>query len=509
MTPATAGSAKLLSAAKRAQARLSSDAVVTACCCGSVLLAAVKALLALPTHLWLDETGTAWAVNAGPAQIAARCATFPLSRAYAWLMLAVREVAGNRAWLLRLPSLCAAALAAAVLFRMARRIWGPAAAWLALAIFLSLPNVIFAATDARPYALGLLFVALSTSLSLRLVERPGWGRAAAYGVTAGVVPHFHVLFATALAAQGLYLAHMYFRRRAIPGKYLAAAAAAIAAIAAPLAGPALVVARQSRLHSFAAVPGPEDLVREFAPMTIGICALAAIGSMIVFRWPARAKAQSGSEELLLAGLLAVIPPLGLFAIARASGSGAFLPRYLLPGAAGLSLCFGALAGGLRPRRLAAVMAVALLVPQLYWFHPKDIRHTRWLGDWAAAVAYVDANTAADGAPVLIRSQYIESDVLPLAPLADNPLFSQLVCYPSRSKLTGIGVTFGERQMRQADAFLAAAAHGRPRFLVVAYDGPQPLDPLLAYLSGRLGPSARRRELANFDDVRIVEYHPGP
>jgi hypothetical protein len=508
MTPATARTSALVSAAKRAQARVSSGAVVAACCGGAVLLAAIKTILALPTHLWLDETGTVWAVNAGPAQIAARCAVFPLSRAYAWFMLGVHGVAGNREWLLRLPSLCAAALAAVILFRMTKRIWGPVAAWLAVGVFVSLPNVIFAATDARPYALGLLLVALSTALLPRLVERPGWGRAAAYIVTAGMAPHFHLLFATAVAAHGLYLAHMYYRRRAIAGKYLAAAATAIAAMALPLIGPAMAVARQSKLHSFAAVPSPEDLVQAFLPLTVGICALAAIGSLIVFRWPARAQGGSGSEELLLAWLLAVIPPVGLFAVSLASRSGVFLPRYLLPGGMGLALCFGALSGGLRPRRLAAVMAVALIVPQLYWFHPKDIRHTRWLGDWAAAVAYVDGNTAADGAPVLIRSQYIESDVLPLAPLADSPLFSQLVCYPSRSRLTGIGVTFGERQMRQADEFLAAAAPGRGRFLVMAYDGPQPIDPLLAYLSGRLGPGARRRELANFDDVRIVEYQTG-
>ena len=100
----------------------------------------------------------------------------------------------HREWLLRMPSLMALLLAAAILFDLARRWFSRRVAIAALVFFCVQPWVVFAAADARPYAFGLLAVVLSTWLMLRWLEMEGAGYACAYGVVAGLMMHFQMLF---------------------------------------------------------------------------------------------------------------------------------------------------------------------------------------------------------------------------------------------------------------------------------------------------------------------------
>src|ERR1035441_4150838 len=109
-------------------------------------------------------------------------------------------------------------------------------------------------------------------------------------------------------------------------------------------------------------------------------------------------------------------------------------RYAQMATTPTTLCPARARPGTRPAWVdlaTRVMAVALLGFHLFNLPFALTRsHTYDLGDWASALAFVDRNTATDRAPVLIRSQYIESDTLSLVPVEDNPLFSQLSFYHS-------------------------------------------------------------------------------
>jgi hypothetical protein len=477
-------------------------------------MAAIRALAALPSHFWLDETATVWVASGGMARLVSP-SSFARSFLYEWLIMGLRSLCGNREWALRLPSFFAIALAAATLFRMARRIWGPGTAWLALALFVSIPSVRFAAGDARPYGLGLLFVILSTELLLMLLERPNYRLAAGYAVTAGLVPHFQLLFSAAVAAQALYAAYQFVRGRRIAAKYAGIAAMGCLLVAAPVAEEVWALARDPKLHVFTVVPSLDQVTGVFLnallPLQVGVCVAAGLVWAAASRWRVQWKLGRGRDEVVLVVLAAVTPPAALLAASLIGRANIFVGRYLLSDAGGLALCFGVFAGALRPARAARIVALALVGCQFYGFAHElasGARHTRDLGDWSSAVAYMDANTARDGAPALIRSQYMESDRAPLTPVTDNPMFSQLTCYPSKSHLTGIGASFSERQARDIDKFLDDDIGKARRFLVVAVDSPRSLAPLRAYLAGRLGPGSHSSVLANFDGVQVIEYELG-
>jgi hypothetical protein len=175
-------------------------------------------------------------------------------------------------WLYRLPSLLGLAGATLILFRLTRRIFifTSEIAWLATAAFVSLQPVQFSADDARPYALGLLAVVASTDLLLRLIDRPSYGLAVLYGITAGVMLHLHMLFGTILAVHAVYAAGCVLAGRRIPFAKLTVAGVVLLAAIAPLAPQCLMAMDNAKIHSFMAAPELVDLVGAFFPLGVAM-----------------------------------------------------------------------------------------------------------------------------------------------------------------------------------------------------------------------------------------------
>ena len=481
-----------------------SDAGLAICCALAVLAVAIRVVPGLPSALWVDETATVWATKGGLAELSARCVTFPLSMIYALMILGIEHLAGTREWLLRLPSLAAVSLAGVFLFRMARRLWGLPAAWLAIATFASLPGVAFAAGDARPYAFGLLFIVLSTGFLVRLLERPDFRGVALYGITAGLAVHYHLLFGAPLLAHCVYVARERVCGRILPAKYILSASAVFCLVVAPLVRQTLLVAKNPKLHSFSPVPDLSLLIGVLVPPMIIVCLLAAFFYVVAFCDQAAWEPSRNSNVALLAGLVAFVPALVLFALSHLSHTGMFLSRYLLSCTGGFALLVGVLAGFIRPATVGKVMAVALLAIQLYvTYRDWPNRHTSGLGNWEAAIEYTDRLAARGQTPVLVRSQYIESDVLPVAPMQDNPVFSQFSAYPTRSRVAGIAASAGPRQAEQFEEFLRLFPGSADHFFLLSTEAPPPA--LTTYISGRLGPATQMRNVADFDGVALIEF----
>ncbi|GAC1454977.1 MAG: hypothetical protein PVSMB1_04300 [Gemmatimonadaceae bacterium] len=121
--------------------------------------------------------------------------------AVAWAFYAV---GGAREYVMRLPSLIAISLAALLIYRLARRIIDKDSALPAVAVFISSGTVAFAACDARPYALLLLFVVGSTLALVRWLETGTTRYAGAYVVTAALASYTHYLAFPILAAHAAY-----------------------------------------------------------------------------------------------------------------------------------------------------------------------------------------------------------------------------------------------------------------------------------------------------------------
>src|SRR5208283_4158107 len=109
-------------------------------------------LLALKAPLWLDETLAYWQVSAGFAKVWSRSALMPSSIGYLYTLCLASSILGSSEVALRIPSLLALLGAVYFLFRSARELYGQEIGFLAAIFFAIQYNVVFAATDARPYA---------------------------------------------------------------------------------------------------------------------------------------------------------------------------------------------------------------------------------------------------------------------------------------------------------------------------------------------------------------------
>jgi mannosyltransferase len=465
-------------------------------------------LRSLPSHYWLDETATFWTVSGGLKNLAARCVVFPLSIPYALLVMGLQRVFGTGEAVARIPSLISIALAAFILFRDVKVRWGSTAGWFAAVLFVSQPEVLFIADEARPYALALLFALLSTSLLLRFFAHPGYLFGTLYALSAALMLHLHILFGTVLAAHFAYAVFEWRRGRAPAARYLLASVALLAVLASPVALQLRALRQNPQAHSFAGNPGFTDLITAYFPFPVMIAVLATAGCAILLRPDVMLIPASYSSELLLAGLVAFVPPAMCFVAAKALRSGLFLSRYWVCYAGGLAISCGALIGRIRPTSVAraAMLCIAFYeVSSVSTLLSTSQGHTMHRGDWASAVAFVDRNTAPDGAPVLMRSQYVESDFNPPEPVSDNPMFSQLSRYPSRSHIIGVSASLNEPDVQsKLDSIQSSPAFGG-RLLLVSFDGPRSLASLVEFMAGRLGPAFRLRSLADFDGVHVLEF----
>jgi mannosyltransferase len=116
-------------------------------------------LLPLRRSLWVDEAGTYWTIKDGLQETLHRALRYqgqsPLYYVLTWLTLAA---GGRSEWTLRLPSILAAGGAAFLLYRLGVLLFDRQTGLMAVIALVGLRGVVFAATNARPYALGLLLL---------------------------------------------------------------------------------------------------------------------------------------------------------------------------------------------------------------------------------------------------------------------------------------------------------------------------------------------------------------
>ena len=119
-----------------------------------------------------------------------------------------------------------------VLYALARRLVGQTASWLATLFFALNACAIVVSQEARGYSLLLLGVLISTYLLVRLVERPSFAMACAYGVVTGLVLYCHYFGLFVPAAHAISLVALPRGRR--PWRQLTVAAAMVAIAALPV-----------------------------------------------------------------------------------------------------------------------------------------------------------------------------------------------------------------------------------------------------------------------------------
>jgi mannosyltransferase len=240
-------------------------------------------------------------------------------------------------------------LAVVLAYPLGARLFGRAAGLISAFALATCAGAVAAAQQARPYALAVLGIVLSSLLLLRALERGSTGRWTAYALSAAVLPLLHPAAAAALVAQAVAAAvEARSQLRRLSG----------IAVALAVALPLVVVTVLDRRDAVDGAP-QLDLVDLAAGVGRGVgwnvvllvAGAAGIGLVGAGRVP-------GAElwHAVLAGGLALAPVLALLVAALA------LPVYpdhvLVLAVPGLALGAGALVAAL-PTRWATATAAAL------------------------------------------------------------------------------------------------------------------------------------------------------
>lgn len=461
--------------------------------------------LALRAPLWLDETLAYWQVSGGFGKVWSRSQLMPSSVGYLYILWFAKSIFGNSELALKIPSLLAMLGAVFFLFRSARELFDEETAFIASIFFCLETNVVFAATDARPYGFALLATNLAIFAFVRWMAGRKMRQAILFGAAAASILYFHYLFSAILPAFAIY--YLVARGRSLKqdARQLAAVLASFTLLALPLLVriAQLYQTRVTHVVQEMRHPGLTTL-NTLAPMQtlIGFVLAAFLAGLVrKIKLPTR----DSFPAALLAPLLALVPAGVLFGVSAVTPAHLVIPRYLTMVASGSALTWAVLTHLIDSPQLRKLLCVGLVAVTVFeaFSSPFSRRHEL---SFKQSHAFVNANVADDKATVLVFSAFIESDYEPLPTdrRAENALLSQIDYYPINAPVVMLPMDLNDEAMRIGSEAVLNAARRSQRFLIVAaptsYQTVQWLD---SYTRGTF----TARLLGEFDQIVVVEFRP--
>lgn len=466
--------------------------------------------LAIHAPLWLDETGSYWSIDKGFWQIPFRQdgLSFP---AYSYILWSWTRLFGTGEVAMRLLSVVAMLGAAYLLYLAARELFERDVALIAAVVFCLQPIVIFAAIDIRPYALAVLAASAAILLVLRLRRSNSYGLAALFGVVAAAILWFHYLFAVILPALML----CYFALKRGDGKrkwrQFGVGLAAFAVASLPVVPGVLSMFHTSTTHIYTIAPGWLDLLWVLTPgQGFLLLALGMVFAVLIVTATRPRQDPQPIDSVSTGGVvlasLALIPLLTLFSVSRWTPLHMFIPpEHCLVAVPGIALCWSYAAKWLRFRwlRLIFCMILVFVTACPRFLSPTSGNHR---GSWKHALDVVESNARADDAPVLVCSEFVESNyaAMPQGSAKESRFFAQLSYYPLSVPVIPLPMGLNAQAKRIGTSFLRTAARKRERFLAMGY---KVSSPTLDWLAERAAGNYTVRKLGTFDDVEVLEFSP--
>jgi 4-amino-4-deoxy-L-arabinose transferase-like glycosyltransferase len=459
-------------------------------------------LLHLRAPLWIDEMLAYWQIDGGFHKIWSRSAQMPSSFTYLYILWFTRSIIGKSEVALRIPSILAMLGAAYALFRAARELFHEEIALISCILFCIHDRLIFAATDARPYAFALLMTNLAILAFVLWIRRHEMRYALQFGAAMAGIVYFQYLFAVAiLPAFGV--SYLLFRGRFLKEdvRQLAAMLVLFSIMILPQIPRFVDLFRNRQTHVFGGQVPTLLLLETLVPLKFliiygAVLVIAVITGML-------SRKQESSMPGLLCLLLAGSPAAFLYILNALTSTHVSHQRYWLVAVPGSILVWGWLidwidSGFLRKIFCLGVVAVTLF---RHVTSPSTGKHEI---SFKKAHTFVNANVAKDHAPVLTSSAFVESKFQSMPPGPENALSSQLSYYPLNTQVTFLPMTMNDEAMRVGREFMFAAAQHHQRFLMIAIPQSYPTLKWLAdYSSGKFAV----RTLGNFDTILVVEFSP--
>lgn len=472
----------------------------------AALLAALSIwFLALRAPLWLDETLAYWQVSGGFAKVWTRSQLMPSSVGYLYILWLAKSILGTSEMALKIPSLIAMLGAVFFLFRGARELFDEETAYIASILFCLEMNVVFAATDARPYGFALLATNLAIFAFVRWMQTREMRQAIFFGATAASILYFHYLFSAILPAFAIY--YLVARGRSIKedARQLAAMLASFTVLMLPLLVRVAHLYQTRVTHVVQEMPHSGlTALNTLAPIQtlVGfVLAVFLAGLVRKIKLPAR----GSFPAILFFPLLALVPAAVLFGVSAVTPAHLVIPRYLTIVAPGSALTWAVLAGFIDSRVLRRLFCVGLVaVTAFETFNSPLSRHHDL--SFKPSHTFVNANVGGDQATVLVCSAFIESDYEPLPTdlVSENALIAQVDYYPIYAPMIMLPMDLNDEAMRIGGQAVAAAAQRHQRFLVIA--APTSYKTVNWLINDSRGLFTAQM-LGEFDKIVVVEFRP--
>ena len=460
------------------------------------LIAACSVLLwVLPmrSSLWLDETGTFWVVKDSIADTVARAGYWsgssPLYYLAAWLAV---HLGGASEIILRLPSLVSMAAATVLLVFVGTRLVDRETGLLGALVFACFQETVFAAADARPYALALLMLVAHMLMLLRWLDHGRFRDAAGYTIFAALTVYAHPLFAMGLVVPALYALTRSSRKLAV-----AATWAATAFWCLPLAPQLVAFYGLRHIKTIAATPGLRQFFESIAPPTTVASILAGLllAKLIIPGLKAHWVADRPTTVLIAAW--AVFTPTVYFSLAILTDLKLFIPRYYLSMAPGLALLAGCSMRSFAPNQARRLIACSLALGAVATFGVfNKFRHGQ--EDWRGAMQAVRSVAIGTDMPVLVVSKFVEASGP--ATIADpkfkDVLFAPIGVYPAAGRVVKLPIRLNDMYLEQV---VNTVMRNQTRFLLVDFQD----SAVEMWLRGRLSAQAPVvRHLGSFGSVEV-------
>ena len=279
------------------------------------------------------------------------------------------------------------------LYRSARELFDQDIAFLTCIFFALEPNVVFAATDARPYAFALLATNLAIFAFLVWMKGHAMRQAILFGAAAAGILYFHYLFGAILPAFAIY--YLAVRGRSIKAdtRQLAALLTSFTLLTLPLIYRVLTLYRARETHVVQELPLKWIALNTLVPAQtlIGFAATVFLAALVrKVKLPGR----DCFPAILLCPLLALVPAGILYGLSVATPLHLVIPRYFLVVAPGSALTWGLLTSRIDSRLLRQIFCVALVAVTVFecYSSPNSRRHAI---NFKQAHEFVNANVAKD------------------------------------------------------------------------------------------------------------------
>jgi 4-amino-4-deoxy-L-arabinose transferase-like glycosyltransferase len=470
------------------------------------LITAISAwFLAIRAPLWLDETSSFFVIDKGFWQIAPRQG--PLSSpAYSYILWFSSKLLGTSEIALRVPSIVAMLAAVYLLYLAARELFGREIAVIAAIVFSLNPIIVFASIDVRPYAFAAAVNNATILVLLRLRNSDSNSLAALFGFLAAGMIHFHFLSAAILPA--LFLCFAAFKsgqRTVVMWRQLIVSLAAFVLSLLPLVPDLQFLSRSgSKTHVFYQAPHFRDLLMTLLPIQLYASFLiAAVVTAAIIR--AKEPYRIPRWKVLLCLSLALSPILILYSVSIASPIQIFLPRYRFVAIPGIALSWAMLLSPFRSRnvRLLFCLLVVSSYMRAYLTSSQSRRHNY---TWKYALAVAEANSSKDNSPVLICSDFPQTDyvTVPVGSAKDSPFYTQLSYYKLSSPVVPLPRALNDEAIRVGSLFLREATQKHERFLALAWS---PSYPTLDWLVKSASKAYSIRTLGIYDGIKVLEFTP--